>query len=576
MNAWMRGAGIRGGMFFLAGAAWCASVRGQEPSKLGLPTTVPPPPEVKLPPLPPPAVLPDANPQQPNEETSETPGSPRLLLGPVAPVAPVGEKTPSAPARSGPLGTQGTPAAPGVPAPAAPTPPGAPGAPGAPPLFPKGAETPASIAPAAAKQDVSRQQASKQDAATKAAAANDQTKQDASKQDAAPAAPPEDVSLTAGRATLEETFERITDKLVFAPDDNFRLIFFGNLTGEMVFSTNRTLPEGAPAIVAPDFGDDRSTVEVHARSTAIGMFVVGPEICGFQSGGLVHFYLWGEEVVSDRYGIFVSQAFAELRNDQWRFAAGLQDDVLAPLAPGTINWTRGWLAGNAGYLRGQFRAERFFRPSPTSQVTITGALSEPVVRSFTPALAADEDNGWPNIEGRVAVALGPLGGCGLAARRPLEVGLSSVIGELRSSGIQDSTANVWALAVDGRWALTDRLGFQGEVIHGQAIGSYLGTAGQTSNVLGHGIRSTGGWGEVYWFWTPCLHSHVGWGVDNPRDRDLNFTQVRRNEFCFANLIWDVTRQFEVGFEVGYRETHYAFPRRDNEAVTFHTRVQLKF
>jgi hypothetical protein len=503
-----------------------------------------------VPPLPP--VGPTS--ERPAAETpaSEPPPAsrPLYLLGPVPPVAPVASKTPTPP-----------------------------------PPFPKGtAGLAASTSPIDAKHDASKHDASKPDAANQTVihetVKRDTAPSTTSKQDGPAQTTQEalgvDVSLTAGRATLEETLERITDKLVFAPDDNFKLIFFGNLTGEMIFSTNRTLPEGAPAFVRPDFGADTPSVEVHARSTAIGMFVVGPEIAGFQSGGLVHFYLWGEEVLNDRYGMFVSQAFAELRNDAWRFSVGYQDDLLAPLAPGTINWTRGWTAGNAGYLRGQFRAERFFNPGPTSQVMIQGALSEPVVSSFSRQLGFEEDNGWPNVEGRVAVALGPITGCGLAARRPLEVGLSSVIGELRSAGVQDSTANVWAFAVDGRWAITDRLGFQGEVIHGQAIGSYLGTAGQTSNVLGHGIRSTGGWAEVYWFWTPCLHSHFGWGADNPRDRDLNFAQVRRNEFCFANLIWDVTRQFEVGFEVGYRETQFAAPLRDNQATTFHTRVQLKF
>ncbi len=47
----------------------------------------------------------------------------------------------------------------------------------------------------------------------------------------------------------------------------------------------------------------------------------------------------------------------------------------------------------------------------------------------------------------------------------------------------------------------------------------------------------------------------------------------------ANIIWDVTRSLEIGFEVSRWETSYANVTPfdiDNDAWIYHTRVRLKF
>jgi len=62
------------------------------------------------------------------------------------------------------------------------------------------------------------------------------------------------------------------------------------------------------------------------------------------------------------------------------------------------------------------------------------------------------------------------------------------------------------------------------------------------------IRSTGGWVDVWYDWTPRLHSHVGYSIDDPLDKDVTVGRVY-NSFCFANVSYDVTSKFLVGLEV---------------------------
>jgi hypothetical protein len=157
-----------------------------------------------------------------------------------------------------------------------------------------------------------------------------------------------------------------------------------------------------------------------------------------------------------------------------------------------------------------------------------------------------------------------------------------MIGELRTTStvgnvpVRQIVDDAWAVGLDGRVRLTDRFGMQGELFRGRGIGTYMGAIAQSINFITlETIQTQGGWGEVYYYLNPCLHTHLGYGVDNPDDDDLAPAQRTRNEVIFANLIWDVTAQFQVGFEVSHWDTDYVL-LPDNDAMVYHTRVQLKF
>ena len=128
-----------------------------------------------------------------------------------------------------------------------------------------------------------------------------------------------------------------------------------------------------------------------------------------------------------------------------------------------------------------------------------------------------------------------------------------------------------------RWAITDRCGLQGELYVGQTLGTYMGGILQNVNTnTFEGIRSAGGWFEFYFYICPeKLHTHVGFGIDDPRDADLAFGQLTRNETLFANLIWDVTKHFRVAGELTYRWSDYN-GLFNNNGVGLQGQVQLKF
>lgn len=155
---------------------------------------------------------------------------------------------------------------------------------------------------------------------------------------------------------------------------------------------------------------------------------------------------------------------------------------------------------------------------------------------------------------------------------------------VRRTGVERRQFDVWAVGADAQIQLSHQCGVRGEFFMGQALGNYIGGIAQFFNpVTFDAVRSSGGWGELYMYWKPNLHSHFGAGVDDPLDSTLSEALPTLNAFAFANVIWDVTKNLEIGFELGRWDTDYTpapslgpLAPGDNDAMVYRTRVQIKF
>ena len=384
----------------------------------------------------------------------------------------------------------------------------------------------------------------------------------------------------------------ITCPHVTTAGDQFNINLFGTLNLDMLFNNARPVVPGVPFYLFPDspVGLDQNTVSIHSRQTTLGALLAGPELGNFQVGGLFMAMLFNDAVLNDQYGFLPLQAFGELRNTNWRISAGLQFDVFAPKTPTVLPFSALCASGNAGNsFRGSLRIERFTYPTTNTQWTMQFALSDPVTTTIDPQFRFIEDNGWPNVELRLAFSSGPLEQIGFEAIRPFETGVSAVVGQLRNTDqlLQRNIANVWGLAADYRWQFTEAWGIAGEIYTGEALGTYNGAILQNfNNLTGKGIRSTGGWIETFAYWRENLHSHVGYGVDSPLSQDIAVgvpeeffggTGRTYNSTIFANLYWDVSSSLRIGNEITWRKTNYKNPLLlDNDGFGYHSQFQWSF
>ena len=159
---------------------------------------------------------------------------------------------------------------------------------------------------------------------------------------------------------------------VFSLLPDFKVLLGGTVTADFVYASQRTVAPGTPFLLTPasPTGASTQTFNAIARQSTLFALFQGPEICGFESGGLVAANFYNTNLVSDLYGLLPIEAFGHLRNDDWRFAAGLQLDIFNPRMPTVLPFSILLGSGNTGAYRGQARVERYFYPSEESQVTL--------------------------------------------------------------------------------------------------------------------------------------------------------------------------------------------------------------
>ncbi len=288
-----------------------------------------------------------------------------------------------------------------------------------------------------------------------------------------------------------------------------KLKILGSLSALTVFSTDRPFAPGMPLFLLPasPFGLNTNTFDIHARQSNIGAIFIGPEAHGLTPSATFVSFIANDTLTGDSYGFLPYNAFGELKNDDWRLAAGLQNGVFNPRKPTSISLAAMFATGNTGSFRSQARVERFIKPTEASEFTVQMALSDPIQSVFgSRDLRIQEDNGWPNIEGRVSMGLGPVETLtGNRNARLFELGSSAFVGQIRTTrsilAPQDPQSPVrdvidcWGFGVDAALNLTNSVGFQGELFTGAGLGEYNGAIGQTfDSATQNAIRSSGGWG----------------------------------------------------------------------------------
>ncbi len=354
-------------------------------------------------------------------------------------------------------------------------------------------------------------------------------------------------------------------------NDTTRLTIGVNLSALATFSTSRPFSSSLPLFLFPESpaGFDTNTFDLHARQSSISTRFTAPEVFGLTPGAETLTLFFNDNITDDNYGLLVYYAYGELKNEQMRFAAGLQRDIFNPVGPTVLPVSQLYGSGNAGSYRGQIRFERFFHLDDDFQLTVQLGLSNPISTLVRGSLKDPlvEDNGWPNVEGRIALGVGEIEELmGGRKQRPVELGISGVVGQLRitkpvpgpgTPGPDRIVDDVWAVGCDLQCAMTDRLGMKGEMFVGQTLGEYNAGVLQNFNSETFGpIRSRGAYGEFYYYLHPQFHLHCGYGIDDPFNIDLAAGQITSNQTFFNTLLWDFSKTFQVGLEFDYRKTDY--------------------
>ena len=209
---------------------------------------------------------------------------------------------------------------------------------------------------------------------------------------------------------------------------DYKWVPYGAFWADMIYETERTYPGAFTLFVPSPETQGESAFTIDARRTRAGFNVTGPELPlfgGASSGGQLEVDFFGQFVVENQAGIQIRHAYWEAKNERWRMLVGQTWDAMSPLMPNTVSYSVGWMGGNIGFRRPQFRVDRYLDFSPTVLGILTLSLNHDIVPDFSTSATIDrESTSWPVIESRVGWKIGDRGEGGL----PLEFGVSGHIG----------------------------------------------------------------------------------------------------------------------------------------------------
>jgi hypothetical protein len=303
---------------------------------------------------------------------------------------------------------------------------------------------------------------------------------------------------------------------------------------------------------------------VDAKSTRLGIDLVGPPIPALGNAkvtGKVEIDFQGQFLTRNKPGVLLRHAYVEAKDDEYRLLVGQTWDVISPLAIPTLNYTAGSAVGNLAYRRAQFRGERYYGLSDTFLVTLQGSINANVVTDFVsdPATTTSADPGpYPDFQARAAFTLGERTG---PDAHPIVLGVGGHYGiqsfDFRTPPIDlNKQVLTYSLATDLVLPITHRFGVQSEFFTGFNLSNYMGGILQGVDRVTHeGIHATGGWIDIYFDWLPNLHTHSGFAIDKPLEKDMTSGRIR-NQMIYTNVIWDANKYLQFGLEVDVWETQY--------------------
>ena len=307
----------------------------------------------------------------------------------------------------------------------------------------------------------------------------------------------------------------------------------------------------------PALTEAHTHFNITARQTRLGLWVLGPEEDTFQVRGRVEidFYGGGGE---NKNGVMLRHAYIQVDwpDKDLTLIGGQTSDLISPLVPRTVNYTVAWWVGNIGYRRPLFAVtKRLGVGEGDSRLTFMAGVSRTIGDDFKPREPGDAgaDSGLPTVQGRLAYSWGMSG-------KSAALGVSGHWGQEdigAQNGIHDHELDSWSANLDFLFPVSQSVAIKGEVFAGDNLDDYFGGIGQGVNLeLERDVGTTGGWAAVEFDPTEKLQTGFGYGIEDPRDRDLEAGQRALNQAIWGNAFYNFTSYLKTGAEVSYWRTDY--------------------
>jgi len=343
---------------------------------------------------------------------------------------------------------------------------------------------------------------------------------------------------------------------------NLDIQLYGRLKLDASYDTSRTHPGNYNVWVdSESTNKNDNEFNMTGNETRLGMLINGPTVNDMITSGRVEVDFYGSDAAENKAKIQLRHAYLKLDWPEERFSilAGQTSDVISPLVPTTLNYTVLWDAGNIGYRRPQIRLTKIFALRKDVDLKLEGAVVRTIGRSnsdldLSSASESGEDAGYPGIQGRVSATFPLLG------YKPTTFGVSGHWAK-EEYDVSDSGSNKkfdsWSINLDLTQPINKWLTVKGEFFNGEDLDTYFGGIGQGVNTSTYKeIGSKGGWVAASLGPWEKFSFNTGVGVDDVDSGDVSAGNRTLNRSIFANVIYSINDNTQIGFELSQWHTEY--------------------
>ena len=332
-------------------------------------------------------------------------------------------------------------------------------------------------------------------------------------------------------------FSLVISASVFA--QGLELKPYGFIKGDAVFSSKGVNSFGNPNLSSPQVanGVEDAAFGFTAKHTRFGLRGIYGE--AIKVGGVIEMDFFSNLGFDSNVNPRIRLAYASVAWDNFEFRFGQQWDLFSPLMP-TTNNVNGflWFGGNLGFRRGQIQMI-YKVPAEDFLTTIQLALGE-AARETTAGLGDDNKAVIPMIQGRLSGKF-------------LE---NKVVGVYfayaKFSPIPDTSDydyNTTGFGVDFTLPFDKYFELHGEM----NFGTNLNNANLFS-IAGNGKKNDDRKSLTFWANVTSkidehFHLVVGGGMDNNQTDNIGTGTVEQNLLIYGDLIFPITKEFSVAFEL---------------------------
>ena len=338
--------------------------------------------------------------------------------------------------------------------------------------------------------------------------------------------------------------------------------FGGYVKADAIWDNARVYP-GNYQLWVVDESEKNNEFFMTANETRLGLDFWWDEDT-YKTTAKIEFDFYGGGPATNKSNPMMRHAYVKLAADNWALLFGQTWDVISPLNPKTVNYSVQWAQGNIGYRRPQMRFTFKMKPGEESTIKIDAAIARNIGMDLdNDGLDDGADAGLPSFQGRFGFG-SPIGSEGKIA-----VGISGHYATEKYSditeGIDSQDTPSYSINGDLAIKINKRFALLGEFFYGENLNQYLGGVLQGVNPLGDPLPSTGGWGLLQVKATDKALFNFGYGFDDPDENEWKapedgetYTLRDLNSEAYANLMYSLTGNVSLMFEVGYLTTKYNY------------------